>query len=69
LAWLCKDRSVPRGRYWRSNLLVFSFEPRCQMQQRRHFYTLDPLKNVWPKRRGVSVSKQSRFDLAPPATT
>jgi hypothetical protein len=30
LAWLCKDRSVPRGRYWRSNLLVFSFEPRCQ---------------------------------------
>ena len=30
LAWLCNDRSVPRGRYWRSNLLVFSFEPRCQ---------------------------------------
>ena len=30
LAWLCRDRSVPRGRYWRSNLLVFSFEPRCQ---------------------------------------
>src|SRR3979490_2985807 len=27
LAWLCKDRSVPRGRYWRSNLLVFSFDP------------------------------------------
>jgi hypothetical protein len=23
LAWLCRDRSVPRGRYWRSNLLVF----------------------------------------------
>src|SRR5258705_3702951 len=23
LAWLCNDRSVPRGRYWRSNLLVF----------------------------------------------
>ncbi len=21
---------MPRGRYWRSNLLVFSFEPRCQ---------------------------------------
>ncbi len=21
LAWLCKDRSVPRGRYWRSNNL------------------------------------------------
>ncbi len=30
LAWLCKDRSVPCGRYWRSNLLVFSFDPRCQ---------------------------------------
>ena len=30
LAWLCRDRSVPRGRYWRSKRLVFSFEPRCQ---------------------------------------
>jgi len=30
LAWLCTARSVPRGRYWRSNRLVFSFEPRCQ---------------------------------------
>jgi hypothetical protein len=23
-------RSVPLGMYWRSNPLVFSFEPRCQ---------------------------------------
>lgn len=29
-AWLCGDRSVPRGRYWRSSRLVFSFEPRYQ---------------------------------------
>jgi hypothetical protein len=33
LVWLCRDRSVPRGRYWRSNLLVFSFDPRCQGQR------------------------------------
>lgn len=24
-----RDRSVPLGKYWRSNPLVFSFEPRC----------------------------------------
>jgi hypothetical protein len=24
---------VPRGRHWRSNLLVFSFDPRCQGQR------------------------------------
>ena len=29
LAWLWTDRSVPFGKYWRSNLLVFSLLPLC----------------------------------------
>ena len=27
---------MPRGRYWRSNLLVFSFDPRCQGDRLHH---------------------------------
>src|SRR5680860_546024 len=30
LAWLCTERSVPFGKYWRRRRLVFSFVPRCQ---------------------------------------
>src|SRR5712692_7720689 len=30
LAALWTDRSVPLGKYWRSNPFVFSFDPRCQ---------------------------------------
>jgi hypothetical protein len=33
LAWPCRDRLVPRGRYWRSSLLAFSFDTRCQGQR------------------------------------
>src|SRR4051812_31589670 len=25
----CAEKSVPRGKYWRSKPFVFSFEPRC----------------------------------------
>ena len=28
-AWLCTDKSVPLGKYWRSNPFVFSLLPRC----------------------------------------
>lgn len=39
LAWLWMDRSVPRGSYWRSSRLVFSFEPRCQGERGSQKYT------------------------------
>ena len=29
-AWVYRDRSVPFGKYCRSNPFVFSFVPRCQ---------------------------------------
>jgi hypothetical protein len=28
-ATVCRERSVPFGKYWRSSPLVFSFVPRC----------------------------------------
>jgi len=31
---------VPRGRYWRSNLLVFSFDPRCLHRKRINVSTV-----------------------------
>ncbi|MNY04347.1 hypothetical protein D3C86_1370200 [compost metagenome] len=29
-SWLCPDKSVPLGRYWRIRPLMFSLLPRCQ---------------------------------------
>ena len=29
-SWLCTDKSVPLGRYWRIRPLMFSLLPRCQ---------------------------------------
>src|SRR3546814_6150396 len=29
-SWLCTDRSVPLGKYWRIRPLMFSLLPRCQ---------------------------------------
>jgi hypothetical protein len=37
LAWLCRDRSVARGRYWCSNLLVFRLS-RAARETEAHVY-------------------------------
>lgn len=50
LAWLWTDRSVPFGKYCRSSLLVFSFDPRCHGLCGSQKYTstlVASLKRLW----------------------
>ena len=58
LAWLCRDRSVPRGRYWRSNLLVFSFEPRLDLGGQGQALMIGELFSSIPGQRSVKFTGQ-----------
>src|SRR5664279_499675 len=53
-AWKCNDRSVPFGKYCRSNPLVFSLVPRCHGECGSQKYTSIPVATEKSACRAIS---------------
>ena len=45
-SWLCMERSVPLGKYWRNSPLVFSLLHLCQVLLGSQKYTSTPVSTV-----------------------